>query len=1250
MAVFRIYVEKKSEFATEARALTKDILGFLEIAALKNLRILTRYDVEGISKALFDKCTTGIFSEPQSDYTYDEPPAADFIIATEYLPGQFNQRADSCQQCIRLISKGQEPVIRIAKIYLLYGALSPDDLESIRNYIINPVESREVSLGAFDTLTQPAKVPEDVEILEGFRDMDEDETDDFLSRYNLAMDRSDLIFCRDYFCRENRDPSFTEIRMIDTYWSDHCRHTTFLTRIEASKISDKRVQKTYDDYLDIRRTLGRQDKPVTLMDMATVGARYLKHTGVLTTVDESEEVNACSVMVNAEVDGMTQPWLLMFKNETHNHPTEIEPFGGASTCLGGAIRDPLSGRAYLYQAMRITGAANPLTPAGSTLAGKLPQRRLTTQAAAGYSSYGNQIGIPAGLLKEIYHPGYAAKRMEMGAVVAAAPASHVVRETPIPGDAVILLGEKTGRDGCGGATGSSKSHDISSLEKGGAEVQKGNAPAERKILRLFRNGDLTRLIKRCNDFGAGGVSVAVGELADSLEIDLDAVPVKYSGLDGTELAISESQERMALVVANENINSFMKLASEENLEATVIARVTDSGRLIMNWRGKKIVDISREFLNSNGTPKYTKVEVPSPSDTTKSHPAPEDIRRAFKELVSDINHCSQKGLIDRFDSTAGAGTVLMPLGGLYQETPAQAMVSKLPVLAGDTSTCSALSWGFNPYLTEADPYLGSYYAVVESVAKLVACGGDLSNCWLSFQEYFEKLGDDPLRWGKPFSALLGALKAQLDLGLAAIGGKDSMSGSFEELNVPPTLVSVSVSLCKSDQVISPEFKRSGNTVLLLSPEYDGENFPVRESLTDCFKTVAQLIKDKKVLSAYALGSGGTAAGIFKMALGNRIGINLAENFDLSGLFCEKYGGFLLEWDKSAFPAYEGMPGVIVGATIGDFSIIQGEECIDLNELKELYDNKLETVFPTAASEGCRLNPLDPQIEIPCPCPEKNPIRKASSSALISGKPKVFLPVFPGTSGEYDAARLIEAAGAKADIMIFKNLTYEDMEESIGQMITRIRGSQIILLPSGMSCGDEPDGAAKFITTLFRKEQISESLIDFLDKRQGLMLGIGNGFQALVKLGLLPYGRITRPSENDPTIGINAIGRHQSAMVHTRIVSNNSPWFSGFEPGDIHTMPISCGEGRFIASDNLLKQLSESGQIAAQYVDLSDNPSMDIRFNPAGSSMAIEAIASPDGRILGKMGLSERLGYSLYKNVPGNKSQNLLKNAVGYYSF
>jgi phosphoribosylformylglycinamidine synthase len=1246
MSVYRIYVEKKNEFAVEALQLAQNIRMFLQINQLESLRIINRYDVEGIDKPLFESCKNTVFSEPQVDIIYDEiPQNSKFCFAMEYLPGQYDQRADSCAQCIQIVSQKQRPTVRTARIFLLDGSLTAEDLQSIKEYIINPIESREASLAPFETLVQMTEQPTSIATIEGFLAMNEGQLRQFLSDFGLAMDMDDLRFCQEYFRTEDRDPTLTEIRMIDTYWSDHCRHTTFSTIIDQTELHDEEIQASYLRYLEMRSLLRRQDKPITLMDMATIGAKYLVHTGQLQGLDISEEVNACSVRVPVEIDGKEQPWLLMFKNETHNHPTEIEPFGGAATCIGGAIRDPLSGRSYVYQAMRVTGAGNPLTDIEDTLPGKLPQRKLVTTAAAGYSSYGNQIGLATGLVDEIYHPGYIAKRMEVGAVIGAVPESHVKREQPVAEDLVVLLGGKTGRDGCGGATGSSKSHTLSSLEQSGAEVQKGNAPEERKIQRLFREEKVTRLIKRCNDFGAGGVSVAIGELADGLSIQLDAVPKKYEGLDGTELAISESQERMAIVLAPENLNTFLQYASEENLEATVVALVTSNNRLSMNWMGNTIVDISRDFLNSNGAPKHTKVEVcnmqnrqpykPVATLATACTTAESNLTQAMQELVADLNVCSKKGLVERFDSTIGAATVLLPFGGLYQATPTQAMVAKLPVLDGVTTTCSAMAYGYNPFISVENPYHGAYLAVVESISKLIATGATYEKCYLSFQEYFEKLASSPLRWGKPFSALLGALDAQRDLGVGAIGGKDSMSGSFEALDVPPTLISFAVSLCNCETVISPEFKRVGSKVVLLTPSYGKTGLPEGESLLECFQTVERLIKTKKVLSAYTPTYGGIAEGLFKMGLGNKIGVALSDEFDIKELFRYKYGSFLLELAEDI------ELGVYVGTTTSSYIIQSTQESVDMESLQSLYEGKLESVYPTRSTSS-----LGGATQVPSftyhSSSHKGPRKNHA-------KPIALIPVFPGTNCEYDTARALERAGAIPKVMVIKNLTQKDVAESIQAIAEQIAKSQIIVLPGGFSGGDEPDGSGKFITAFFRNPRVTEEVHAFLDERDGLMCGICNGFQALIKLGLVPYGKIMNMDEHSPTLTFNEIGRHQSRLIRTRVASNQSPWLMNAAVGDIHTIAISHGEGRFVAEEALVADLIANGQIATQYVDLSGAPTMDIQYNPNGSLYAIEGITSPDGRIFGKMGHSERYQNCVYKNVPGDKDQHLFENAVRYFA-
>jgi len=1261
MSVYRIYVEKKEEFAVEANQLAGDIRIFLGIPHLNSLRLLNRYDVEGIDPALFEQCKNTIFSEPQVDVIHEEIPQAQHVLAVEYLPGQYDQRADSCAQCIQIVSQGQRPMVRTAKIYLLSGPLTPREFSSIKEFLINPVESREASIAPFRTLFEEYDVPADVSTIQGFISMDLRSLEEFLKKHGLAMDLSDLLFCQEYFRKENRDPSYTEIRLIDTYWSDHCRHTTFHTEIDEIAIDHEDVRKAFNDYLELRKSLGREGKPITLMDIATIGAKSLVKSGDLKNLDVSEEINACSVKIPVDVNGVTEDWLLMFKNETHNHPTEIEPFGGAATCIGGAIRDPLSGRAYVYQAMRITGAGNPLTPVEETLPGKLPQRKIVTTAAAGYSSYGNQIGLATGLVNEIYHPGYVAKRMELGAVIGAAPAKQVIREVPSPGDAVILLGGKTGRDGCGGATGSSKSHDVSSLSQCGAEVQKGNAPEERKIQRLFREEKVTRLIRRCNDFGAGGVSVAIGELADGLAIDLDVVPKKYEGLDGTELAISESQERMAVVVSASDVDLFMGYAREENIEATVVAHVTEEKRVTMDWRGQRIVDLSREFLNSNGAAKHTTITIQTSDQKAVKGAAAtagakclslSNLKAVFAELATDLNLCSQKGLVERFDSTIGASTVLMPLGGACQATPAQAMVAKLPVLNGETETCSVMAYGFDPFLSEADPFTGAYLAVVESLSKITASGASIKNAYLSFQEYFEKLGSDPLRWGKPFSALLGALKAQRDLKVGAIGGKDSMSGTFESIHVPPTLVSFAVSYSNVNRIVSSEFKESGSRIVMLSPHYKVNGLPDEHSLSACFEAAENLIAQGNVLSSFALTKGGLGEALFKMTLGNHIGFSLDEEFDERLLAQKQYGAFVFELSEKAELPGDSLPYYIwdIGFTEDTYTISKDGDSFPVEELEALYEKKLASVYPTVAKSAAK---GEPHEEIPVLSFERNWCEGSTTSPCSlkgKGRPKALIPVFPGTNCEYDTARALAAAGADPHITVIRNLTPGDIAASVQEIAAHISDSQIIVLPGGFSGGDEPDGSGKFITAFFRNPLITERVREFLQKRDGLMLGICNGFQALIKLGLVPYGDIRDMDVHCPTLTMNQIGRHQSRLVQTRIASKLSPWLSGSSLGDIHTMPISHGEGRFVIEPALLQELSEKGQIATQYVDLSGAPSMEIQYNPNGSTWAIEGITSPDGRILGKMGHSERHGHSVHKNVPGNMDQKLFENAVKYFSF
>ena len=1235
MSVYRVYVEKKAPFAVEAQGVLSDIRSSLGIHSASCVRILNRYDVEDISKEDFELAKGTIFSEPQVDDVYDELPsfaAEDRVFAVQFLPGQFDQRADSAVQCIQLATQHERPTVASAKVYVISG-VSDEELARIKAHLINPVESMEASMELPKTLHTPFDVPADVAVLEGFCELDQQGLQEFIDQYGLAMDLGDITFCQKYFKEtEKRTPTITEIRMIDTYWSDHCRHTTFSTNIEQVDIESDYVKDAYNEYLELRKTLhAGKNKPMTLMDLATIGAKALKKKGLLSALDESEEINACSVKIKVDIDGKEEEWLLQFKNETHNHPTEIEPFGGAATCLGGAIRDPLSGRAYIYQAMRVTGAGDPLTPFEQTIKGKLPQKKIVTTAAAGYSSYGNQIGLATGQVNEIYHPGYVAKRMEVGAVVGAVPACNVVREEPAAGDVIILLGGKTGRDGCGGATGSSKSHNVESLSSCGAEVQKGNPPEERKIQRLFRNGDVTRMIKRCNDFGAGGVSVAIGELADGLEIDLDLVPKKYDGLDGTELAISESQERMAVVVAKEDAQKFLDAADRENLMATVVAKVTEQPRLVMFWRGKRIVDLSREFLGSNGAAKYTKVIAKAPAQ--KAHCCKNkdlSVKEKFETIMADLNVCSQRGLSDRFDSTIGANTVVMPYGGKTQLTPSQAMVAKIPMLHGETNTCSIMSWGFNPYISDQDQFKGAQLAVVESIAKIIASGGSRSRCWLSFQEYFEKIGTDPEKWGKPFQSLLGGLKAQLELGCAAIGGKDSMSGSFEDIHVPPTLISFAVSTAKVNNVVTDEFKAAGDKVYLLAPEYDENGMPIYENIRKVFDHMESLIASGKVKAVYTLGMKGLGEALCKMSFGNRIGFAAQEN--LHHLFKPVYGAFVFEASEELDTFAK-----LIGCTTEEYTLQINGETVDLQEIQQKWEATLEPVYPRITKA--------PQETVPTynyQCVE----RKTSSIKLA--QPRVLIPVFPGTNCEYDTARAFERAGAKADIVVIRNKTSEQIKESVELIREKIANSQIIAIPGGFSGGDEPEGSAKFIASFFRNPQITEAVMELLKNRDGLMCGICNGFQALVKLGLVPYGEIISTDASCPTLTYNVIDRHQSGLVRTRIASNKSPWLMHTNVGDIHTIAISHGEGRFVASEQLVKQLAENGQIATQYVDLEGNPTEDYRFNPNGSIDAIEGITSPDGRVLGKMGHTERYTNGLYLNVDGDKDQKMFAGAVSYF--
>ena len=1223
--VYRVYVEKKPGQAQEAQGLLRQIRDFLQIQNLTALRVLNRYDAEDIDEQLFRYAVNTVFSEPQVDDVRYDVPRGQTVFAVEPLPGQYDQRADSAAQCIQIISQGSRPVIRTAKVYVLTGDLTAEELAAIKKYVINAVESREASLDMPETLAVHYDTPETVAAVTGFAAMDESALSALLDRLGLAMDLDDLKFLQAYFRdTEHRDPTITEIRVVDTYWSDHCRHTTFSTHLDGVTIHDADVQAAYEQYLAARTAVYGAEKaalrPQTLMDIATIGAKYLKKQGKLPELDESEEINACSIHVTAKVNGEDQDWLLMFKNETHNHPTEIEPFGGAATCIGGCIRDPLSGRAYVHQAMRVTGAGDPRAPLKDTLPGKLPQRKLCQTAAAGYSSYGNQIGLATGHVAELYHEGFIAKRLECGAVVAAAPAENIRRECPAPSDVVILLGGRTGRDGIGGATGSSKSHNLKSLTTMASEVQKGNAPEERKIQRLFRNSRVTRLIKRCNDFGAGGVSVAIGELADGLRIDLDAVRKKYEGLDGTELAISESQERMAVVVAPGDAEAFIAAAREENLEAYRVAVVTGKARMVMSWKGHEIANLSRAFLNTNGAVKHAAVEVAGrkrPFGLIYDDPI--DLRT----LAGQLKFASRRGLVERFDSTVGAGSLLMPFGGKNQATPAQAMAAKLPVLPGeDTDTASVMAWGCDPDLLSADPYLGAKAAVISSIAKIVAAGADYQKAYLTLQEFFEKLRNEPERWGKPFQALLGALDAQLHLETAAIGGKDSMSGTFLDKDVPPTLISFAIAPLKAKEVISGEFKEAGHPVYFF-------NCGSYDAMKATWEKFHGLCQAGRVKAAYAVDTGGVAEAVMKMSFGNDIGF--AEYEGAVRFDGPRYGSLIAELTEDCDF------GEKIGQTIAEPVIRYHGDTAAISELYAINAAVLEKVYPTKTAETRKPIPSFDYQAASYPAP-----------AVKCARPKVFIPVFPGTNCEYDSARAVEAAGAQAEILVIRNLTAEDVVRSVEQAAAKIADSQIVFLPGGFSGGDEPDGSAKFITAFLRNPAVKEQVMKLLRDRDGLMCGICNGFQALIKLGLVPYGKIIDTDDTCPTLTFNTIGRHQSRIVRTRVASNKSPWLSLTNAGDVYSVPISHGEGKFLASETLVKHLAENGQIATQYVDLENRPTMDAAFNPNGSVCAIEGITSPDGRVFGKMGHSERIGKALYRNVPGAYDIRMFEAAVKYF--
>jgi len=1242
MKVKRVFVEKKDGFNIEAKNYLSELKSYLNIKNLKELKILHRYDIEGIDDKTLLDVAKNILSEAPVDIYYikTHPYGSEWIeFGVEYHPGQYDQRADSAAQCIQILTQKEQPIVRYAKIYLLKGKLSDEDIQKIKKYSINETDSQEAQKDIPATLVSKIDKPKSVEKLNGFIKLDNDQLNKFLNDYELAMSFDDLKFCQDYFKNiEKRDPTITELRILDTYWSDHCRHTTFLTEIRMVEFVGedqitKMIKETFNEYLQIRNKLSIK-KAICLMDIATIMAKSLKSEGLLQDLDESDEINACSIKIKVKTSSGIEDWLLMFKNETHNHPTEIEPFGGAATCLGGAIRDPLSGRSYVYQAMRVTGSGDPNTPFSKTLPGKLPQRKITVGAAHGYSSYGNQIGLATGLVKEIYHPDYVAKRLEIGAVIGAVPISNVRREKPVEGDVIILVGGRTGRDGCGGATGSSKTHTEKSIEKAGTEVQKGNPPIERKLQRLFRNPEVTKLIKKCNDFGAGGVSVAIGELADGLDIFLDAVPKKYEGLDGTELAISESQERMAVVVDKNDVEKFISFANDENLEATVVAHVTNTNRMKMFWNNKTIVDISRDFLNSNGAPRKTSVKI------TKQHIKHENITHKsiedvlFKKLDS-LNSCSQKGLVERFDSTIGRGSVIMPFGGKYQLTPSQVMIAKIPVLEKDTDSVSVMSYGFDPYLTEQSPYLGAMNAIIESVSKVVAAGCDYKKTYLTLQEYFQKLGDKPENWGKPLSALLGALKAQKELGIAAIGGKDSMSGTYNELNVPPTLVSFAVNTNLVDNVITNEIKDI-DTKLYLVP-FNEDGIPDFTKIRNIFEKLHNYTKTKKVFTVYVVYNESIIEGLAKMSFGNKIGVKISNEFDIKKLSNKCYGAFICETKD----VINDEDFKFLASTQEKNIIEYNDEKININDLIEVWNKKLSKIFPEK-SDVEKDNSIEKFKDY------KFIVGSTKKSSIKIAKPRVFIPVFPGTNCEYDTTKAFIKAGADVTTFVFKNKNSDDIKSSVEQMAKIIKNSQIIMIPGGFSAGDEPEGSGKFIATVFRNSILVDAVMDLLKNRDGLMLGICNGFQALIKLGLLPYGEIRELKEDSPTLTYNDIGRHISKIVPTKVVSNLSPWMMLSNVGDVYNVPVSHGEGKFYASEKMLKELIEIGQIATQYVDFEGNPTMAEEYNPNGSIFAIEGITSPDGRVFGKMGHSERVSDGLYKNIPDVKIHKIFEAGVKYF--
>ena len=1249
--VRRIYVEKKTGFDVEAKALFDDVKENLHLDALKGVRILNRYDVDGIDDDTYESAKYTVFAEAAIDTIYEENLPADVNelvhFAVEYLPGQYDQRADSAAQCIKLMNGKADATVKFARVYVLEGDISPEQVDMLRNYCVNPVDSQLAAIEKPESLELETTPPEDVAVIDGFCAMDEDALEAYRVEMGFAMSPADIRFVQEYYAEtEKREPTLTELRVIDTYWSDHCRHTTFNTTLEEVEFEDSQygaiVKAAFDEYMAMRKDVyGDREKNLCLMDMACIGAKYLKKHGKVDNLDESEEINACSIKVKAKIDGQEEDWLVMFKNETHNHPTEIEPFGGAATCLGGAIRDPLSGRVYVYQAMRVTGAADPRVPVEDTIKGKLPQRKITQTAAAGYSSYGNQIGLATGLVDEVYHDNYVAKRMEIGAVVGAAPADHVIRQVPAKGDVIILVGGRTGRDGCGGATGSSKEHTEDSINTCGAEVQKGNPPVERNIQRLFRRKEVATLIKRCNDFGAGGVSVAIGELADGLDINLDLVKKKYEGLDGTELAISESQERMAVVVEADKVDEFIGYSDEENLEATAVATVTDTNRVRMYWREKCILDLSRDFLNTNGAQQFAR------ASASNSNVKDIEILDIFKEdktkeeLLVDLNCCSKKGLIERFDSTIGAGTVLMPLGGKYQLSPAAGMAAKLPVVEGETDTATIMTYGFDPELSTRSPFHGAFYAVIDSVAKIAAMGGDYRQIRLTFQEYFERLGTNPERWGKPMASLLGALKVQKELEIPSIGGKDSMSGTFMDIDVPPTLTSFAITTIDAGQVISTEFKETSSQIAVLSAPVDRNGLIDFEIFKANMLKLRELAESGRILAANTIGRGGLYISLVKMAVGNGIGADVNASGDV---LSPAFGSVVIELagGDDIGKLLEGACYEVIGNTTSDGMLTVNGEAEDVAAIILKWQDPVEGVFPVRTKEY-RYTADDTKVE-----KLSYTARNSRGPVVKTAKPKVIIPTFPGTNCEVDTARAFTKAGAEADIHIIRNLTTEQLEDSIEELEKKIRESQIIMIPGGFSGGDEPDGSAKFIAAVFKNPNIKDAVTELLENRDGLMLGICNGFQALIKLGLVPEGRIVDGTESSPTLTYNTIGRHASCLVRTGIASVKSPWLAGVNVGDVFTIPVSHGEGRFIASPEVLERLIANGQVATQYVDFDGNPSMDIAFNPNGSVMAIEGITSPDGRVFGKMGHSERIGRNLYKNVIGEKDMKIFESGVNYF--